>query len=146
MGLRPAAREVGEEPEAYRRRILQQELGVEHLSAVNRRGDFDRLMSRIWQDRGDYGRALAYERGSFSRLRHLIVRAAERIVAATPEYRRSAYSYIAAVMHQCGMLAERPTQAYTDRLVASSAWVDFTEPQLRRLLMMLNTHISRRAK
>ena len=34
MALRPAAQEVGEEPEVYRKRILNEELGVEHLGEV----------------------------------------------------------------------------------------------------------------
>ena len=145
MAIRPAAQEVGEEPEAYRRRVLQEELGVEHLAEVSRGGDFDKLMARIWQDLGDYSRALEYSMGSFSRVKHLIVKAAERIVAAKPDWRGSAYDYIAGVMHQCGMLKERPTRAFTERLVADSGWLDFTEPQLKRLMMMLNTHVRRRS-
>ena len=72
LGIRPAAIEVGEEPEAYRRRILKEELGVEHLGEVSRNGGFDKLMSRIWADRGDYERALSYSKGSSVRLVHLI--------------------------------------------------------------------------
>ncbi len=91
MGIRPAAIEVGEDPEAYRRRILKEELGVEHLGEVSRNGGFDKLMSRIWADRGDYERALSYSKGSSVRLVHLIVGAAEKIVAASPDYDGTAY-------------------------------------------------------
>ena len=144
LELRVAAREVGEEPEAYRKRIMMEELGVEHLAEVSRGTGFDRLMSRVWTDRGDYVMALDYAQGSFSRLRHLIVSAAERIVASRPDWQGSAYDYLAGVMHQCGMLKDRPTRAWTDRLVSESGWLDFTEPQMRRLLMMLNTYVRRR--
>ena len=64
MGIRPAAIEVGEDPEVYRKRILKEELGVEHLDEVSRNGGFDKLMSRIWADRGDYERAISYSKGS----------------------------------------------------------------------------------
>ena len=50
MGIRPAAIEVGEDPEVYRKCILKEELGVEHLDEVSRNGGFDKLMSRIWAD------------------------------------------------------------------------------------------------
>ena len=145
MAIRPAAQEVGDDPESYRRRILREELGVEHLADVSRCGDFDRLMARIWQDRGDYARALEYSMGSFSRLKHLIVAAAERIVAAKPDWRGTAYDYIAGVMRQSGMIDPKTPRAWCDRLAADSGWLDFTEPQMRRLLMMLNTHVRRRS-
>ena len=146
LAIRPAAQEVGEEPEAYRRRILREELGVEHLADVSRGSGFDKLMSRIWQDRGDYARALDYETGSFSRLKHLIVKAAERIVSARPDWRGTAYDYIAGVMRQAGMIPADTPRAWCDRLATDSGWSDLTEPQLRRLLLMLQTHIRRHAQ
>ena len=145
MALRPAAQEVGEEPEVYRKRILNEELGVEHLGEVSRNGDFDKLMARLWSDRGDYVRALGYSMGSLTRLRHLIVSAAERVVAAKGDWSGTAYDYIAGVMHQSGMAKGRPS-ILAARLASESGWLDFTEPQLKRLLMMLNTHIRRSKK
>ena len=145
MALRPAAQEVGEEPEAYRRRVLQEELGVEHLAEVSRGGDFDKLMSRIWADRGEYSRALEYSLGSFSRIKHLIVTAAERIVASKPDWHGTVYDYIAGVMQQSRMVEMRQVRVMASRLATDDGWLDFTEPQLKRLLMMLNTHIRRRS-
>lgn len=84
MGIRPAAIEVDEDPEVYRKRILKEELGVEHLGEVSRNGGFDKLMSRIWADRGDYERALSYSKGSEVRLVHLIVDAARRSLLRRP--------------------------------------------------------------
>ena len=143
--VRDAARELGEDAEAYRRRIMREELGAEHLAEVSRTGDFDKLMLRACRDAGDYARALEYSAASVARFRRLIVSAAERIVAATPGWRGSAYDYIAGVMFQSRMVAERPTVAFKERLVGDSAWLDFTEPQLRRLLMMMQTHVRRLA-
>ena len=141
--VREAAREQGEQPETYRKRVMAEELGVESLSQVGRGGDFDKLMSRVYQDCGDYGRALEYAKGSFSRLKHLIVRTAERIVAAKSDWRGSVYDYIAGVMRQSGMIPACAPRSWGERLVSDSGWLDFTEPQMRRLLMMLSTHLRR---
>ncbi len=146
MALRPAAQEAGECPETYRKRILKEELGVEHMAEVGRSGDFDKLMSRIWQDRGDYCRALEYSTASIGRLRYMIVAAAKRIVEAKPDYAGDVYDYIAGVMHQSRMVADRPPRAWAARLADESAWLDFTVADLKRVLMMLNAHISRRAR
>ena len=145
MALRPASKEVGLEPEAYRRRILQEELGVDSLSDVSRVGDFDKLMSRIWTDRGDYERALSYSMSSFSRVKYLIVKAAERIVAQKPDWRGSAYDYIAGVMRQSGMIPANTPRIFCDKLVSDAGWLDFSEDQMKRLLMMLNTQVRRQS-
>jgi len=145
MAIRPAAQEVGADLEEYRKRILEEELGVEHMSDVGSTGDFDRLMSRIYQDRGDYARALEYSTGSVSRLAHLVVKAAERIVAAKPDWSGTAYDYIAGVMQQSRMVEMRQIHVMATRLADGSGWQDFTESQLRRLVMMLNTHVRRRS-
>lgn len=51
--IHEAAREQGEQPEAYRKRIMAEELGVDHLSEVSRGSGFDRLMARVCRDAGD---------------------------------------------------------------------------------------------
>ena len=145
MVIRPAAQEVGADLEEYRKRILTEELGVEHMSDVGNTGDFDKLMSRIYQDRGDYARALEYSTGSVSRLAHLAVKAAERIVAAKPDSRGTVYDYIAGVMQQSRMVEMRQIHGMATRLEDGSGWHDFTESQLKCLVMMLNTHVRRRS-
>jgi len=143
MGLRPAALEAGEDPEIYRKRILREELGVEHMSEVDRGSGFDKLMSRIWQDRGDYERASEYARGSFSRLKHLIVGAAQKIVERKPDYHGSAFDYIVGTMFQAKMLDHEPNVFDSERLARDANWMKFSEQQLKHLLMMLNAHLGR---
>ena len=104
-----------------------------------------RLMSRIYQDRGDYACALEYSTGSVSRLSHLAVKAAERIVAAKPDWRGTVYDYIAGVMQQSRMVGMRQIHVMATRLEDGSGWHDFTESQLKCLVMMLNTHVRRRS-
>ena len=144
MGIRPAAIEVGEDPEVYRKRILKEELGVEHLSAVSRGDGFDKLMSRIWADRGDYERALSYAQGSLIRLRHLCVQAARQILAASPEPPRSTpYEYIAGAMSRARLVDEKPTKCFAESLASVESWARFSPADVKALLMMLNVHLSR---
>ena len=107
MVIRPAAQEVGADLEEYRKRILKEELGVEHMSDVGNTGDFDKLMSRIYQDCGDYARALEYSTGSVSRLAHLAVKAAERIVAAKPD---AEHACPATVLKRSSKMTSSPLQ------------------------------------
>jgi hypothetical protein len=139
--IRPAAAEVGENVDDYRHQILHEELGVDSLSEVSRGAGFDKLMARIWRDRGDYAQALKYSQQSMTRVRYLLVDLATRIVRANG-HSGTPYAYLAGVMVQAKMV-EGPVSKWAERLPNESAWLDFTEPQLRRLLMMLNTYIRR---
>ena len=140
MGIRPAAIEVGEDPEVYRKRILKEELGVEHLDEVSRNGGFDKLMSRIWADRGDYERALSYSKGSEVRLVHLIVDAAKKIVAASPDYDGNEYQYVVGTMAQSKMFDTLPVTCDADFIHALG---QYKEGQLKSLLVMLNAYLGR---
>lgn len=143
MALRLAADEVGEDPEPYRRRILKEELGVEHLGDVSRTGGFDKLMARIWSDSGDYDLALQYSQGASVRFVRLIVDAGQKIVAKKGDWTGTAYDYIAGVMIQCGMVQGRPA-VVAAQLESGSGWDRFDKGQLRRLLVMLATHLNRK--
>lgn len=140
LALRAAAFELGEDPESYRRRILKEELGVEHLSEVSRNGGFDKLMSRIWADRGDYERALSYSNGSAVRLVHLIVDAAKKIVAVSPDYDGNEYQYVVGTMAQSKMF-ERLPGTEPAAFMHEMGW--YKEEKLKRLLMMLNAYLGR---
>ena len=139
--IRPAAVDVGEKVEDYRRRILREELGVESLSEVSRGSGFDKLMARVCIDSGDFDRAVKYSRQTLSRRRHLIVAAATKIIRANG-FSGTSYAYIAGVMVQAKM-SQRSVAVLSELLVGESAWMEFTEGQLKRLLMMLQTHLRR---
>lgn len=137
LEIRPAAIEVGEDPESYRKRILREELGVDHLSEVSRGSGFDRLMARVCRDAGDDARAIKYSLSAVARYRHLIVETAEKIAPG------NALEYVAGVMIQsCTVRDVRPA-ILAARLSTDSGWLDLTDPQLRRLLAMLQTHLRR---
>lgn len=140
--LRPAAEDVGEKVEDYRRRILREELGVESLSEVSRGSGFDKLMARVCIDSGDFERAVKYSSQTLSRMRHLIVEAATKIVRENAFPDRP-YAYIAGVMVQAKM-SQQSVAVLSERLVCENTWMQFTEGQLKCLLMMLKTHLRRR--
>lgn len=135
--IREAAREQGEEPEAYRKRIMADELGVEHLSLVSSTSGFDTLMARACADAGDAQRAAIYATQAARRLQHVIIEAARRLAPADP------CAYVAGVMVQSRLAPVGDASTLADRLRDGSAWLDVPEPHLRRILVMLKTHIRR---
>lgn len=139
--IRSAAKDQGEEAEPYRRRIMAEELGVEHLSQVSPTLGFDTLMARICRDAGDDAGAIRYATASTNRLRHLIKEAAE-ILAPGHEL-----NYVAGLMSQSGIIqgfnGER--QLLASRLESDAIWASITPENLRRILAMLKTHIRRRS-
>ena len=137
--LRNAAREVGEPPEEYRRRIMREELDVEHLSQVTPTLGFDTLMARICRDSGDYQRATIYATQTARRMQYLIIDAARAISPYAP------YRYVAGVMQQSRLAPLGDAATLADRLRSGSAWLDVPEPHLRRILAMLKTHLRRRS-
>ena len=137
--LRNAAREVGEPPEVYRRRIMAEELDVESLSQVTPTSGFDKLMARICRDAGDDANAIKYALATSTRLRHLVIDAAEALAPG------SALSYVAGVMIQSHTVRGYDQPTLAARLASDTVWLDLTNPQLRRLLAMLKTHLRRHA-
>ena len=137
--IRAAAREQGEQPEAYRKRVMAEELGVDHLSQVSATTGYDTLMARICRDAGDLQRATMYVTQATRRLQHLIVEAARRISPDDP------CGYVAGVMQQSRLAPLGDVATLADRLRNGSAWLDVPEPHLRRILAMLKTHIRRQS-
>ena len=137
--IREAAREQGEEPEAYRRRVMAEELGVEHLADVSRGSGYDQLMARVCRDAGDDARAIKFALATSTRLRHLVVETAEILAPG------NALGYVAGVMIQSHTVRGTDQSTLAARLASDSGWMDFTDPQLRRILAMLKTHLRRHA-
>ena len=137
--IRAAAREQGEQPESYRKRVMAEELGVEHLSQVSATTGFDTLMARICRDSGDFQRAVSYATQATRRLQHLIEDVARAIAPDDP------CGYVAGVMLQSRLAPIGDDATLADRLRRGSVWLDVPEPHLRRILAMLKTHLRRHA-
>ena len=139
--VRKAAAELGEaSSEAYRKRVMAEELGVEHLSDVSRSWGFDRIMARFSSDGGDFDRALSYSLAAVGRYRSVIMRTAQAILAYSPASKTRPVDYVAGIMLQSRMIKDA-SPLYVSRLESDSGWLDFTVPQLKSLLAILSTHL-----
>lgn len=136
--IREAAREQGEQPEAYRKRIMADELGAEHLAQVSPTLGFDTLMARACRDAGDTASAIKYALGATTRLRHLILEAAAQIAPHAP------LEYVAGVMLQSRTVTGINLVLLVARLSQESFWCQLSASQLRRVLAMLLTHLRRK--
>lgn len=139
VAIREAAGRQGVAPESYRRKVMAEELGVEHLAQVSSTTGFDALMARFSRDAGDERRAARYAFQAARRLQYVILEAARRIAPADP------CSYVAGVMIQSRIAPVADTSMLADLLRSGSAWLDVPVPHLRRVLMMLKTHLRRQA-
>ena len=142
-----AAAELCVDPEKYRKMIMREELGVDHLSEVSRTDGFDRLMCRMLKDMGEYSQALNYVGGDVKRLRHLIMSAARSICDGAPlcegEEERMLCRYVSSIMIKMG-LSRSDRDALAMRLQRTDGWDDFMPMQLKKVVAALNLQIRRK--
>ena len=142
--VKNAAVECGEKPEVYRKRIMREELGVDHLSEVSRTDGFDRLMCRMLKDCGDYSHALDYVGGDVKRLRYLALSAAARICGGAPfDVELMLCRYVAGVMINM-KYSSLDRDALAIRLQRDDGWDDFTPMQLKKVVAALNLQVRRK--
>ena len=114
-----AASEQGVDPEKYRKMIMREELGVDHLSEVSRTDGFDRL-------------------------RHLALSAAAKICDGAPfDVERMLCRYVAGVMINM-KYSSLDRDALAIRLQRDDGWDDFTPMQLKKVVAALNLQVRRR--
>lgn len=132
--------------EAYRKRVLREELGVEHLRDVGRTGDFDKLMLRLAQDAEDWHGLAYYSVAGERRLADLVADCATQVLElfdtengtdTYPTFDRS-LGYISGILRQSGMSPVR--------LNVNDYWLDLAPDDLARLLQILDTHRRRLIK
>ena len=128
-----AAREVGEAPEAYRKRIMREECDVESVKALNRTSDFDKVMARFAVDVGDYTAAGHYATSDARRLAVLVRVCCAQVMQlkGEPEGSTAAADYLAGIVRQ----ARLPCGATDGRF-----WLDCPPDSLLALFQMLDTH------
>lgn len=144
--IRDAASNVGEDQESYRKRVMQSELGVEHLRDVTKTLGFDKLMARVLADAQRYDEAMNFVGGDVKRLRFVCVRAATRIILneGRQAYEHEVYRYIASIFTQMRLSYEdRDSLAF--RLQRDDGWDDFTPFQIKKVVAALQKHIRRRS-
>ena len=128
-----AARNVGEPVDTYRKRVMSEECGVSSVKALNRTGDFDKVMLRFSVDAGDYGAAGKFATAGAERLSRLVCICAAQIMQlkGAPAGSTAAAEYLAGVIKQacipCG----------SD---VSGIWMDCPSDTLLALFHILDTH------
>ena len=138
-----SASEQGVDPEKYRKMIMREELGVDHLSEVSRTDGFDRLMCRMLKDEGDYSHALDYTGGDVKRLRYLALSAAAKICDGAPfDVEQMLCRYVAGVMINM-KYSSLDRDALAIRLQRDDGWDDFTPMQLKKVVAALNLQVRR---
>lgn len=140
-----AERQAVPDREAYRKRVLREELGIEHMRDVDRTEGFDRLMLRLAQDAEDWHSLAYYSVAGERRLADLVADCATQVLElsiAERGFDASAHldqlGYISGVLRQSGMSPIR--------VVGSDYWLDLAPADLARLLQILDTHRRRLAK
>ena len=142
--VKNASHELGVDPEKYRKMIMREELGVDHLSEVSRTDGFDRLMCRLLKDEGEYSHALDYTGGDVKRLRYLALSAAARICDGAPEdVDRMLCRYIAGVMINMHF-SSSDRESLAMRLQRADGWDDFSPLHLKKVVAALNLQVRRK--
>ena len=131
--------------EAYRKRVLREELGVEHLRDVDRTEGFDRLMLRLAQDAEDWHGLAYYSVAGERRLADLVADCATQVLELTVADRglsvrdpADSLNYISGILRQSAMSPIR--------VVGEDYWLDLAPADLARLLQILDTHRRRLIK
>ena len=131
--------------EAYRKRILREELGVEHLRDVDRTEGFDRLMLRLALDAEDWHGLSYYSVAGERRLADLVADCATQVLElSVAALGLSASAHLDPLGYVSGVL--RQSAMSPIRVVGEDYWLDLAPADLARLLQILDTHRRRLIK
>lgn len=141
-----AAREVGESLEGYRKRVMSEECGVSSVKALNRTGDFDKVMCRFAVDSGDYAGAEKFATAGAERLVVLIAICAAQIMQlkGCPGGSSIIVEYIAGILRQAHIVslphADESLRAQARYWRIHNLYLDLPESSLLDAFKMLDTH------
>lgn len=145
-------RTTSQEREDYRRRVLREEAGVEHLADLGKGEPFEKVMMRLCEDAGDYQEASAWAIGGVKRYRHLIRERIREIFArkeALGIEQKSVWvdGYAASILMQGRLVITTCSQdELGQRLEHDLEWEDIPELCLRKLLQIVTTELRRLEK
>lgn len=118
--------------ESYRKQIMREELGAEHISQIDERGGFERIMARIWSDAGQYEIAGSYMVGDARRLGYLVCDCCEQVACLSRNEEPDVDAYVCGILRQAGICV-RPL--YGDEWV-----LEVPERSTRAVFQILDTH------
>jgi len=137
--LQAASVELGhatsEEREAYRKTVMREETGKEHLAQLSRTADFDACMRRFAADAGDYEAACRFAVGDEKRKAALVRICCAQVLQlkGCPAGSDEACDYLAGIIEQARIPCGR-------NLRDSSFWMDVAQDSLTVLFQILDTH------
>lgn len=128
-----AAHNIGAALETYRKRVMREECGVDSVKALNRTGDFDKVMARFAADAGDYAAAGHYATADARRLAVLVRICCAQVMQlkGEPEGSTAAADYLAGIVRQARLECGAADGCF---------WLDCPPDSLLALFQMLDTH------
>jgi hypothetical protein len=136
-----------DEKEAYRKRVMREETGKEHMAELNRTRDYERIMARLHADAGNYEAAVELASGGNEKRMAWLIEAVMRQVfdLATCELviegaetfaklgngATDGIDYVIGICRQAGYPVCARNETY---------WMDLSEGQLKAVFEMLDTH------
>lgn len=125
--------------EAYRKRLLREELGVEHMSEIGRTRDYDRIMHRLALEAEDWTAAAHYAVADARRMAAMVADSATQVLELScvalglgASANLDPLGYVSGVLRQSGMSPVR--------VEGSDYWLDLSPDDLMRLFQILDTH------
>ena len=128
-----AARELGEHLNDYRKRVMRDVCGVDSVRDLNRTGDFDAVMSRFYEDAGDYAAAAQYLIGDHRRIGYIIKVCAIQLMQLKSANQAEARRYLAGVLDRCRI-------AHGVQLDTDAYWMDLSIGEALKVFQILDTH------
>lgn len=127
---------TGEEREEYRRRVMVEEAGVEHVGLLNRTHDFDEVMARFWRDAGDWQMAAKFASGEAFRYARIVRICLTQIMQlkGVAEGTTEAGLYLAAICRQAKI------NCRFDERNPKSFWLDVPASKLLIVFQILDTY------
>lgn len=124
-----------DEREDYRKRVMREEAGKEHLADIGRTDEFDKVMKRFAADAGDYETACRFAVGDDVRKAAVLRICCAQVMQLKfcPAGSTAAQDYLAGIVEQARIPCGRD-------LTDSSFWMDVSPESLMTLFQILDTH------
>lgn len=128
-----------QDADAWRHKILMEETGKMSLLDVNRRGEFEAVMRRLWSEAGNWDEAVRYTVGDERRAAFMIKVVATQVLQLLGSDVPGPDAYLAGVLRQSRLV----TTAVAER---GDFWMDIPLANTLKVFQMLDTHRRRLLK
>ena len=127
--------DTAEAREAYRKTVMREETGKEHLAQLSRTADFDACMRRFATDAGDFEAASRFGVADVARKAALVRICCAQVMQlkGAPAGSTDAIDYLSGIVEQVRVPCGR-------NLIDSSFWLDVNPDSLTVLFQILDTH------